>query len=272
MVEIVKVFHYPCYGTNYLFFGMRYVVEACGTTNNSQIYAAVFVGTSANCSNLKCVVSGLSPCSGNPLIYDTTTYDEQYYLFVSSTEAENITLRVLSTTPIDVCNDAIPYPLGLRVIVDTRDVSKTSLAQNCYLQSIFGPGVWYKVTGTGRNITAQPLIKRLETSIGIYTGTCGADYNALQCIAVNNKQCFELLCEFGRRFSDEPIVEFASVRGTTYYINVVTAKSGLTPILIRSECGLLGLQSIFCPLTFNGIVGRLFRRLFYEIGKLTGKN
>jgi hypothetical protein len=254
--------------------GETYAIEVCGTQLYLDINVIVFSG---NCSNLECVVAAtLVYCNGDPLILNAVQGQQQYYIFVSSSGEQSFNLKILSIRPVsnDLCTNAAPYPLGLRIIVDTT-YATTDDGYRCPLQSISGPGVWYTIVGTGQNISARPLLKKLTTSIGIYTGTCDTNSSTslLQCIAVNNplSTCSGPACDLNLANFFDYRVNFVSVRGTTYYIHVVTRDKGRTPILIRSKCGLLGLQSIFCPLTFNGIVGRLFRRLFYEFGKLIDK-
>ncbi|MCB9290722.1 MAG: T9SS type A sorting domain-containing protein [Lewinellaceae bacterium] len=117
----------------------------------------------------------------------------------------------------DTCANAITLSCGTLVSGSNQGASDDSLP-SCGLTSP-GKTVWYKIIGTGWEMTATTCFPAtdFDSQIGIFTGSC----DNLSCIAGNNDDpaCSE--------WSLNSTVSWASTFGQTYYV-VVAGLSGLT--------------------------------------------
>jgi hypothetical protein len=92
-----------------------------------------------------------------------------------------------------------------------------------------GPGVWYQVAGTGRELTASTCSREtdFDTRLSIFTGTC----NAPQCEEENDDhEGAESACEDGNEGLSST-VSWMSEDGATYNILVRTRKSFFISLL-----------------------------------------
>src|SRR5262249_22280968 len=96
------------------------------------------------------------------------------------------------------------------------------------------PGVWYKVVGTGRFITAQTCgAANFDTRISVYCGTCAA----LFCVTADDNGC-----------APQSTVRWCSQAGITYYLLV----HGGTPAVGNFQLSVLDGQTctptVVCPI------------------------
>ncbi|MGQ0740307.1 MAG: T9SS type A sorting domain-containing protein [Bacteroidota bacterium] len=83
------------------------------------------------------------------------------------------------------------------------------------------PDVWYRVVGTGANITAILCGSGYDTKVDVYTGTCGA----LVCVGGNDD-----FCGFQSQFT------WATTTGTTYHIRVHGFLGSTGPFTLNIAC------------------------------------
>jgi hypothetical protein len=84
------------------------------------------------------------------------------------------------------------------------------------------PGIWYSLVGTGDTVYADTLVASYDTSITVFTGTCGA----LSCVLANDDV-------ISGTFRSK--VAFATVPGQTYYI-LVHGFSGVGSFTLNVTC------------------------------------
>lgn len=124
-------------------------------------------------------------------------------------------LRGWISSPNDTCNNAevITCPPGggtVTVYGDTQFASSTG-SYSCGQTSIWGPEVWYRVTGTGGDITASTCTsfnQYTETNILVFDGQC----SGLNCAAASDDNC----SISGSFYLDT--VTWTSAPGSDYYI------------------------------------------------------
>ena len=105
----------------------------------------------------------------------------------------------------DLCSGATLLTCGVTVTGNTGSPFTADTAPVCGVGNGTGGGVWYRITGTGQNITASLCASAFDTRIRVYTGGC----SALTCVAGNDDFC-------GTRSQ----VTWNSITGTNYFILV----------------------------------------------------
>ena len=137
--------------------------------------------------------------------------------------AQAVAFFTPGTPPNDLCPNAQPLACGQTLNGTTASATAGDApAGLCAALPVDGPGVWYRLTGTGADVTLttcgspssmQPagFLKRLH----VFGGTCGA----LVCLGANAQQQYQCAVD--------PTYTFATVAGTTYYV-LVSGVSGAT--------------------------------------------
>jgi hypothetical protein len=105
----------------------------------------------------------------------------------------------------NLCAGAITVSCGNVVNGTTVGATNADGPATCVTTLNTAPGLWYRITGTGDNVTASLIGSAYDTKIGVFSGSCGA----LVCVTGND--------DFGGLQSQ---VTFPSVAGTDYYIYV----------------------------------------------------
>lgn len=112
--------------------------------------------------------------------------------------------------PNDECADAIEIACGQTLFGSTVGAdTDDDVAPPCGIVTVNSPGVWYKLTGDGSNVTVSTCnAASYDTKISVYTNGCGT----LTCVAGNDDtpQCAALTSE----------VSFATTPGAEYLIMV----------------------------------------------------
>lgn len=110
--------------------------------------------------------------------------------------------------PNDACAGAIDVTsnIGGASVTGTTAVGATAdTAPTCGTGDGTGGGVWYKITGSGRDVTASLCGSGYDTRIRVFDGSCGS----LNCVAGNDDDC-----------GLQSEVSFSTTCGTEYYILV----------------------------------------------------
>lgn len=142
-------------------------------------------------------------------ILDTLTGSSVLVGVYGVTQVETLGIYTPLNPVNDDCANAILLNCGQTATGSTATATLDGPPTSCPGSSV-APDVWYRVTGTGANITASLCGSAYDTKIDIYTGTCGA----LTCIGGND----DAIC--GAVFTLQSSFTWASVLGTTYYIRV----------------------------------------------------
>ncbi|MBL8745555.1 MAG: hypothetical protein JNK58_04270, partial [Phycisphaerae bacterium] len=145
------------------------------------------------------------------------TVGQVYYIQVASyDDASRGTYRVSVTCPCppapanDLCSGAtllaVPTAIG-GVAGNTTNATVDSNVPVCGYSQVNAPGVWYRLVGNGRNLTASlcSTATQFDTKISVFCGSC----TQLICIENNDDDC-GLASE----------VSWCSESGRTYYILV----------------------------------------------------
>jgi len=120
----------------------------------------------------------------------------------------------------DACSNAIPVTCGSTVAGTT--VGSTPDATPFCGTSNTSPGVWYRLTGTGTQITVNTCAAAtFDTKLTVFTGTC----STLTCISGNDDFC-------GLRSQ----VTFSSVAGAQYYVLVHGFGSATGTFTLTTTC------------------------------------
>lgn len=181
----------------------------------------VLVGTSSlpaiAAGNASSVSATVNLC-GRGLLNDIPYYIGYYIdyeLAVSEpTESDNgywywgtfpITLHCNLVPSNDQCSGVTTLTCGSNVSGSTTYASSTNDPTSTCVTSSGAPGVWYKIVGNGKIITASLCGSSYDTKIQIYSGSC----SSLTCVTGNDDSC-----------STQSEVIWTSSNGITYYIFV----------------------------------------------------
>lgn len=116
-----------------------------------------------------------------------------------------------ATPPVnDLCSGSVSLPIDGTVVNGTTvGASGAGGATSC--NGSIGNDVWYVLTGDGGDITVEVIAANEGAQIGIYESTDGT------CAGFTEGSCFASVDDFGALTTD---ITFASVDGTTYYVNL----------------------------------------------------
>jgi hypothetical protein len=121
----------------------------------------------------------------------------------------------------DLCAGAISVSCGDAVSGTTVGATAAGAPATCVTSLNTAPGLWYRITGTGDNVTASLAGSAYDTKIGVFTGSCGA----LTCVTGND--------DFGGLQSQ---VTFSGVAGTDYYIYVTGFQTQAGAFTLTMTC------------------------------------
>jgi hypothetical protein len=137
-------------------------------------------------------------------------------LFKHTIVSEKIQFTLLPTAPNDLCSEATPVSVGVRIrgnmTFATLDDAETP---RCGARTNRGLGVWFTFTGTGGRVSAVNICegKTADSYVAIYKGTCGTA--TLSCHADFVSRCY----------NNVPFT-FNTDVATTYYMLVQSIYSG----------------------------------------------
>ena len=120
----------------------------------------------------------------------------------------------------DFCPTAVLLTCGTTVTGNTTAFT-ADIAPTCLGVTSNANGVWYRILGTGANITASLCGSGYDTRIRVYSGTCGG----LVCVASNDDFC-----------GLQSQVTWASVAATNYIILVHGSFGGSGPYTLAITC------------------------------------
>jgi hypothetical protein len=159
----------------------------------------------------------------------------------------------------DFCSNATvittPYGSGLVSTVGSTSDVPTSTS-GCASQ---GNNVWYKITGTNKNLIATTCNNstNFDTEIRVYTGSCGS-LNSMVEVDCDDDDAF---CSFS---TVQSTVTWCASNGVDYYISVgYFSSSGGTGnfILSVTENGVCGAALPVELLSFNGVFNKTYNQL-----------
>lgn len=205
--------------------GTALKVSTCSPNSTFTGGIQVFKGTV--CSNLVCgdVPYGYGFTMDNECAYPAVSTQflaekgvRYYILLIASdvTSGANATFELSATefevVANDVCETASPITdfSGVPVAGSTN---KALVDQSSCEDSSFSPGVWYRITGTGRPLVASTCssILNFDSQLNVFSGGC----EALECIAFSGGYG---ACD--QSFFGDARVVFNTVEGVEYYILV----------------------------------------------------
>lgn len=105
----------------------------------------------------------------------------------------------------DNCNGAIPMSCGTQVTVNTNNATTDPAGSNVCGTTITTPGVWYRITGNGQQMTVSTVgLTTSDTKLMVFSGSCAG----LTCVGG--------IDDFGGTLQSS--VTWNSINGTTYYV------------------------------------------------------
>ncbi len=114
------------------------------------------------------------------------------------------------TPPVnDQCSGAITVTCGSSTNGTTVNATTTGDPTATCVTAITAPGVWYKFTGDGSDVTVDLCGATYNSKLSIYTGSC----DSLVCLTGEDD-------DFTACGGDDPSITFNSTSGTTYYFFV----------------------------------------------------
>ncbi len=143
------------------------------------------------------------------------TVGQVYYIQVASyDDASRGTYQVLVSCPCppapanDLCGGAIPLSIpALGVVGNTSNATVDTNVPTCGFSQVNAPGVWYRVVGNGRTLTASLCSgsTSFDTKLSVFCGVC----TQMVCVADNDDDC-----------GTASELSWCSESGRTYYILV----------------------------------------------------
>jgi hypothetical protein len=199
--------------------GQRVAVRAAAANGTTNVVVKLFSGacqrSAVACGARRQIVTG-----GIPSTYQTVLGTTYYMLVQRAQDGNPFFDLAISSVPStinehDYCINAVPLAIGTSVVANATFVTsdETQVDQNCdpIYGSLYDPGLWYRVVGTG-----APLTVTCNGAISIYQGSCGK--STLACVILGIRG----------------ITTFVSESGVTYYILVRRQGFMSTPVLVLS--------------------------------------
>lgn len=150
----------------------------------------------------------------NDVPYYIGYYIDNTFIVSEPTESDNgywywgtfpITLHCNLVPSNDQCSGVTTLSCGSNISGSTTYASSTNDPTGTCIISSGAPGVWYKIAGNGKIMTASLCGSSYDTKIQIYSGSC----SNLTCVTGNDDSC-----------STQSEVIWTSSNGITYYIFV----------------------------------------------------
>ena len=208
-------------GLWYTFVGTGSKMHASTRSLSSESVASISV-FAGSCDTLSCVDETGEETTGS--IYWDSKNGTHYQVFIHSpqnkTGSFELKLQSSATTgpTNDLCDASLPsVPTnGIPIQGSNAGATDDMPAGNCHGQSDVGPGVWFKVTGSGNVMTlAENTALSMDAIISIYEGNC----DSLVC-----------LNGIGRPIQQSgPSTSWGTVAGKEYYVLIQssTAETGI---------------------------------------------
>jgi hypothetical protein len=158
-------------------FGSRHT-HACVWNGNSTAIDGCSGSTEGTCTLPPSPAGGgtiMSYCNNDPVGIDFTQgFGPQPGNVIRNTINNASCLSNNCVTPInDVCSEAFFVDCGFNYIGSTLSSTSSDAPDNCSA-NIFGPGVWYRLEGTGQIITLDLSNADFDTQVTVFSGSCGS--------------------------------------------------------------------------------------------------
>lgn len=186
-------------------------VSLCANSGGDTILA-LYSGT---CGNLTQRACNEDFCGFKSQLCATgLTVGQTYYVQVASYDEDSLGMYALSvacpcpTPPAnDLCTGATLLSIPSNTIGNTTNATVDSNVPVCGYSQISSPGVWYRVVGNGRTLTASlcSVGTAYDTKLSVFCGSC----TQLVCIENNDDDC-----------GTASEVAWCTESGRTYYILV----------------------------------------------------
>ncbi|MCK7591764.1 T9SS type A sorting domain-containing protein [Subsaxibacter sp. CAU 1640] len=220
--------------------GYSIIASTCEGTNFDTVIA-VFSG---DCGSISCYANDDDSCDGGvgSTLASEVEFETQlgstYYIFVTpfSSFTSNPGPFTLSLTcagpppPNQACLDAVGISCGQSTTGSTVGYEINDF-DTCVTSLNTAPGRFYKVEGTGSDITVNTCGSSYDTKLGIFRGDCAG----LICVAGNDDAPSSAYC--GGSFTTQSSVTFSSQAGTVYYIYVTGYSSNAGNFVLNVNCG-----------------------------------
>lgn len=151
------------------------------------------------------------------IVSETTESDNGYWFWSSPT----ITLHCNLVPANDQCSGVITLTCGSDVTGSTTYAGSVNDPVSTCGTTSGAPGVWYKIVGNGKIITASLCGSSYDTKIQIYSGSC----NNLTCITGNDDSC-----------GTQSIASWLSSNNITYYIFVYGYSEDVGDFQLNISC------------------------------------
>jgi hypothetical protein len=193
--------------------GKSMTASTCQSSMDTQSSVYVFSGT---CGALECIDSTVLTCGLHASVTWEASAGVDYLFFVQASVDDELNpdgsfvLTIEETTSNNLCRNAI----GPLLVDGSPTFGSTRSATNEALSS--GRGIWYKVIGSGREITATTkgyaptcsLFTNFETLLEVFNGECDG-LESVKSIDIGN-DCDNL----------GSLVQWVSIADEDYYILV----------------------------------------------------
>jgi hypothetical protein len=201
-------------------------VSLCSSQGGDTLLA-LYGGT---CGNLTQIACNEDFCGFKSQLCATgLTVGQTYYIQLASyndASRGSYDIRITSPCPPapanDNCSAAITLPIATFPLTagDTTNATVDATAPVCGFSQINSPGLWYKVVGNGRTLTASLCHAQtvFDTKISVFCGDC----SQLVCVADNDDDC-GVVSE----------VSWCAEAGRTYYILVHGFNGQVGPFAIN---------------------------------------
>lgn len=209
-------------GVWYVYAGTGQVVTAslCGSSYDTKIGVV-----SGSCGSFTCVAGNDDLCGLQSQVSFLANTGVNYYIYVTGYLANegDFTLAISCVEPPvnNSCAGAITIGCGANVSGSTANATPEPGLITCVTSLNTAGGVWYRLSGTGTDVTVSLCGSTYDTKLGVFEGSCGS----LACVTGNDDFC-DLQSE----------VTLSTSVGTDYYIYVTGFLSEVGDFTLTTTC------------------------------------
>ena len=160
------------------------------------------------------------------------TPGEEYFIYIDGYAGQQCDYSwspadgVAISNPNDECANAIELNCSGEEVLGNNILATATGAPSTPCVGSSGVGVWYKITGTGGDITLTTdfVGTNFDTQINVFDGSCGS----LNCVAGDD--------DSGTTVANSSTVIFTSVNGTEYWIYVDGDGAAKGEFILSASC------------------------------------
>ena len=189
-----------------------------GVVTDFDTQISVFRG---GCRTLECVGANNDRCGLQSAVNFFVNQGEVFYVLVHGASDSKgsfglVLEEIFPQVANDFCDTATPFSIAaggsFNSLVGSTEEASYDTVEECIVPNT-SPGVWYRVTGTGRRITVTTcgVQTTFDTRLSVFTGSC----QSLECVTGNDDTSRDAgSCGLASTAS------WLSVEGQTYFIRV----------------------------------------------------